>query len=533
MNFIEFYLKRLLENVNSGDKLPLYYTDRFKHILVSIESEITRKLLSMENDSDRQFLKTYIDIDENSTDKISFIVVNKIKEVIVDKNHKNYKKDYLGYDQINSIYSARQRSTMKINRFINEIFNNEYISVNLSLEEKEKNRQSGIKTKPQILEEFVNKFKSIRKPGEFELVKDDQIVYWYDSANYSEKSGTIMSCMSNSRCSDYLQFYAKNPEKVSLLILKENLEDDTILGRALVWNLDEPSGRTYMDRIYTIHDYQVEHFIDYAKKHKWLYKSSQNMYAETPIVDTVNNERDYIQLVIEDMKDTNEYPYMDTLKYYNRDTLTLTNNEDYDDDQITLEDQYGGYSGGQNNQSIEELQERFTDEIVGDFKYFAQNYFPNLVWDHMDDDSFKQSYIDSEVEYYDDDFENAVSTDFIKKYIRKEESSEKVSNAIIKLFPKDEDDEDDKTLDDLEDSEIYELVEELDIQNDICVSYSEDRFESMSAKDIVIEFYGKKEVDNLSDEIYRLIEDYIDERECAEDYAENEDEDYLRERYSD
>ena len=53
----------------------------------------------------------------------------------------------------------------------------------------------------------------------------------------------------------------------------------------------------------------------------------------------------------------------------------------------------------------------------------------------------------------------------------------------------------------------------------------------LSAKEIAEDMYGSRSVERLDDEVYGMIRNYIDEDGCARSYAENEDEDYLRERY--
>lgn len=80
-NFITFYFKKLLEN-KTNDKLPLYFSDKFRDILLRINDEISRKLINNENENDVTSIRTYIDIDESSNDKISFIMVNKIKDAL-------------------------------------------------------------------------------------------------------------------------------------------------------------------------------------------------------------------------------------------------------------------------------------------------------------------------------------------------------------------------------------------------------------------------------------------------------------------
>jgi hypothetical protein len=523
--FFEFYLERLLEN-KTNTKLPLYYTDRFRNLLKRIDDGISDKLLAVENSGDDryQYTRTYVDIDEKSIDKISFIMVNKIKDVINNKypenNSTDYREDYLRDEYVDAIYNARQRSIMKINRFVNEVTKNQYITKPLTEEEKEYNRKHGIQTNPQKLEIFVNKFKSFRKPGKFELVTGDDIVYWYYQDRYAEGSGTLnSSCMKGSNCSGYLQFYANN-KKVSLLIMKDREDDTKIIGRALVWKLDLPEDRIFMDRVYTVDQSDVEMFIDYATKNEWLYKYRQNMDSDEFIVDSKTGEKEkpvlYINEVID--SDDGEYPYLDTLKYYDRDHDDILTNhyEMLSGDFITLEGTHGEYTTG-GHLSYEELVERYIDDILDDFEYYAKDFMQSFIWDYVDDKEFANSYISDYMDSELEDFEYIWDEDDIIEYFEK----------FVKSGDTPE------NLDEMDKDELFELVDKLDIRYEMTEWRLNDRYDGESAKDILEEMYGYREVEEMPQHIWDSISHYVDERACAEAYAENEDEDYLRDRYSD
>ena len=75
------------------------------------------------------------------------------------------------------------------------------------------------------------------------------------------------------------KIYTENPDVCKMLIL---IEDDKLIGRALVWKLssikiygkDPVQDSWFMDRQYTIKDSDVEKFRNYAKEKGWIYKSS-------------------------------------------------------------------------------------------------------------------------------------------------------------------------------------------------------------------------------------------------------------------
>lgn len=115
------------------------------------------------------------------------------------------------------------------------------------------------------IESFVNKYKStwdeMHGVGlEIEIVKGDDIIYWYNQNNYFEISGTLgNSCMRSASKSNYMRIYADNPDKISMQILKK---EGKLASRALVWKLDD--GRTYLDRIYVSRDSQYEQMYNWA-----------------------------------------------------------------------------------------------------------------------------------------------------------------------------------------------------------------------------------------------------------------------------
>jgi hypothetical protein len=171
------------------------------------------------------------------------------------------------------------------------------------------------------------------------LVKGEDIRYWYYEEKYDGYGGSLNgSCMKHKKCQHYFGIYVENPEVCQLLILKSHV-DDKIIGRALVWKLRD--GDTFMDRIYTSNDSDVELFKKYAQEKGWMYKSWQDFNEGTSIV-LPNGEVKHLTLNV-DLKNSyfDSYPYMDTLKYLNTTHNTLTNNA-YNNFTNKLEDTNGG-----------------------------------------------------------------------------------------------------------------------------------------------------------------------------------------------
>jgi hypothetical protein len=315
----DFILDSLLESVASDGTLPFLFSEEFLRILQLIKHPIADRIMNSENENKPV---TFIDITEEN-DKISFTTSPKIIEYLANSLEKNKEDvkllDFIKYNKSSNILWEKYRSIMKIGKLVKKIFENEY-------------PDSG---KPgEDIESFVNAYKAAFDKDNmtdlFELVSGDDIVKWYNINNYTiiSKYNSVLrsSCMAED-CDDYIKFYAKN-EKVKMLILYENDKKSKIIGRALVWSLDVPKDRKFMDRIYTTEDYQVNLFINYAKKNEWLYKYEQT-YGDEPIVDTKDNSVKERELEIHDVKLNRWYPYLDTLQYLDQDEKVLSNVYEY------------------------------------------------------------------------------------------------------------------------------------------------------------------------------------------------------------
>ncbi len=524
-NFIEYMFYSILEMNQGEEGLPIYFSDQLREIINQIDEdgddEIARRLLWEEGKNSKRI---YVDIDKDSIDKVSFLMSNKAEEIL----GRTDKLKYLKPDEYDKVWKASQRGTMKINRFINGLFNNEYETKKITPEQREINKEKGIKTPSQHLEEFVNKFKSIREPGEFQLVKGEEISHWYNEDQYENDDGTLgSSCMMYQDCQFFFGIYESNPKHINLLIMKSKSNPDEIIGRALIWNLDTPSGRTFMDRVYTSWDYDVENFKKYAKDRGWLYKDRQNSTPGESIVDTQNGTISKITMVCKvyqdspfdrmDSYDEETYPYLDTMKYYAPDIKTITNNEDVVSDHrhYELEGTEGSDHEMRNLLSIEEMRERYKDDIIDDIIYYVVDMYPTRFWDYIDDDEYIKSHIKSEIEYYNEDFiYTFTDTDELIELIK--------SNLYPKqVLP--------KNIDDMAISELHDLVDELNLRGEISKEYVEDRYKDYSAKDVYDELYGG----SITRESFEQFENYFDDDGFATYVSDREDEDHLRDKYRD
>lgn len=174
----------------------------------------------------------------------------------------------------------------------------------------------GSKYTSATIEKFVNLFQSEvelenNAMSFFKLVKGNEIKKWYHHRNYASNSGQLgNSCMRYDKCQSYFDIYTRNSDVCQLLIYEK---DDKLLGRALVWTLD--NGKRYMDRIYTIKDNIDIFFIRWADENNVSYSSTEQMKVNL----SINWDIDFI------IDENIEFPYMDTFKYYKPDESYLTN----------------------------------------------------------------------------------------------------------------------------------------------------------------------------------------------------------------
>jgi len=306
----------LNEDAEPKELVKMIFSDDFKKTLTNIlevrQSNISKRLLELPK-SDQKFDISYVDIDEEK-DSVTYLTINRIERL---------KKEGALPDEY---WKTKLRDTTKIGRFVKKIF--------------------GSKFNEKSVNAFADKFKTMSGSDQnlhkFEIVDGDDLIYWYNRNNYSEKIGTLgADVMSYNASSIYLNMYSKNPKKCKLLILKSDTNDKRIIGRALLWKLTTPSDKIFMDRVYSTKSSHVDLFINYAKREGWLYKGEQ-VYGDSPIVnDGVDRN---IKMHVEiDNTDFKYYPFVDTLRYYYPNLKILANHKELDDIIYTLNDENGKY----------------------------------------------------------------------------------------------------------------------------------------------------------------------------------------------
>lgn len=188
---------------------------------------------------------------------------------------------------------ARQKSQAKIGRLVRQVL-----------------KDDGQTFTEKDIEDFVNSFKSFwdKKNGlhkKISIVSGDDILYWYNGRNYLTRSKGELgsSCMSGPNDNHYMEIYAKNPDKIRMVILTE---DDKLIGRALLWNIDEDKSgdgiKFYLDRIYTAENSDVNYIRDWVSGELGDQVSYYNSDDEGFKVYLKSVDFDY-------------YPYADTMSY--------------------------------------------------------------------------------------------------------------------------------------------------------------------------------------------------------------------------
>lgn len=322
-NYDDYAVDIILEKFKF-DEIILLISQELISILDAMEHPIAKKIMSINDEISFKSKITLLDIDRSDEDKLDNIsfttstkaIENLIKdynlklddEYSIDSSKNNFIFFYLRHYKEDILKKGKNRSVTSLGKVVNKLFPEQY-------------KASG---KPgEDIESFVNEYKSIIVNNKtFEMVYGNDIVYWYNEDHYNKKGGSLnSSCMRYEECDAYLSFYSNNKNKVSLLILKDIKDDSLIRGRALIWKLNEPKDRIFMDRIYTVYDSDINLFINYAKENKWLYKNKQN-YITDEIADPVDGKVSNIQLVVNGVSSNDEYPFLDTLCYYDDDTLS-------------------------------------------------------------------------------------------------------------------------------------------------------------------------------------------------------------------
>jgi hypothetical protein len=359
------YLDFISENTKSG-KMMIFYSDTFRELLTHIAMSdspaitVARILLQVEDNDDSKDTYTLIDKTDKN-DMISYVQTSRFYREYPDTDLEKLSAKTHNLIKNSKFWTTGRTPQYGIGRWVRHIFNDV--------------RQTPIKNED--LESFVNAYKStydkINKGSEnFEIVKGEDIRYWYLEDRYEEIRGQLgNSCMRYQRCQKYLDIYVENPEVCSLLILKGT--PDKIVGRALIWTLSD--GKKIMDRIYTINDSDRILFEAYAKEHDML-RSQSSSYK----IKVKEGRYEY-------------YPYMDTFTCYDYEKGILSSSLDGEDilglqnTDGTASDNEGRVWSEYHGEYIDEDDARYCDDVEGPVHYESTvwlEYLDIYVTDNAD-----------------------------------------------------------------------------------------------------------------------------------------------------
>jgi hypothetical protein len=322
--FNDFSLDLLLES--AINESMLYFSPDMREFLADIDSPIARALEKIEGENVKHDV-TFIDID-GAPGYITFNTMSNVLKKIVpdyidtltglDKKHMTildrvWKLDTENEDPSIGVYRAKSRNSLKIGRFINRLFPGVY--------------------KDKEVEEFVNKYKAnLEYASErFIIVEGADIGKWYHKDTYKKESGHLGSSCMNRSPSSYFEIYMENPKQCRMLVL---IEKDELIGRAIIWKIEHikslrttdttPEFEYFLDRQYTFSDSDVIKFKNYADEQGWAYKRERTHSA--PLGVMFGGESYELEMKVKlDDGDFSEYPYLDTFKYLQGETLSNEN----------------------------------------------------------------------------------------------------------------------------------------------------------------------------------------------------------------
>jgi hypothetical protein len=273
----------------------------FRDFLLSGNSKVCRVFLCCEKKGNIDFIAP-----SDKQDMVTYLPGNKAMKVIMS-----------GVDPFSD---EAGRSRIGVGRLVSRMFGPELLE------------EFGVT--PSEVEAFVNAYKSFFDMSDLrmEVVEGEDIRKWYHEDNYTHPVvGTLWkSCMRYDKKQPFLDMYTRNPEKVKMLVMLVGSGPSTrVRARALLWQeAITPSGTTvrFMDRIYSIHDSDVFQFKRWAADNGYITKAYQNSKS----IDLFEVGNDFLRLGLSVSLPVHElayYPYMDTLRFYDRETGALRNVE--------------------------------------------------------------------------------------------------------------------------------------------------------------------------------------------------------------
>ena len=271
--------------------------------MLNVNDELFTFLKKLESDKITNLFNSYAEFDMNylgleANGLISFISSSKLSKL-------NDESPYTKF-----------RSTIKFGRLLVSLFDT-----------------AKIEYKPYDIEILVNKFKSIldeyNKFDLFDIVSGEDIIKWYHyttNLNHGRRPLEGKGSLGHS-CSGHainLELYRDNPERIKLVILYSDDTKTKIVGRCILWVIDENT--QLMDRVYVENDSDYFLFKKYAIVNNF-WRRSHNTKFEANFIDSKENSIDKEIIIPINNIEYFGYPFLDTMKFYNTKENYLTNKQ--------------------------------------------------------------------------------------------------------------------------------------------------------------------------------------------------------------
>lgn len=284
--FVELIPRKYVEGLKKGEITKYIASSIFSSILKSIDFKIKSDYTEA----------TYFDIDREKDNMISYMPINKLKEIGKDDKSKKAPVQYDEYGNVVSddtlMYKSRLRQQAKVGRILR------MLNPDLSDAQIETFVASYRAAWTAKMENLANRLR---------VVTGEEIQYWYLSTRYAKGGGTLnQSCMQGDGAQSQIKFYAQNPDSIALVILVD--DDEKLVARALIWRCYEPSGVIFMDRIYSVKPEHAKMLANFAKENGIKTKA-----------EGFNNSH---RLKVHVNPYSGAYPYLDTFRPEGKTTMS-------------------------------------------------------------------------------------------------------------------------------------------------------------------------------------------------------------------
>jgi hypothetical protein len=135
--------------------------------------------------------------------------------------------------------------------------------------------------------------------------KHIEVIYGEDIVDAYRDHFGQSSCMTGG-CSEYVQIYADNPDKIGLIKYTNGID-----ARAVLWLTDE--GKVVMDRIYPCDGYHIDALVKWAEKNDIICRTHHSIRSRHDGDGVMSDGQDHDVTLRQ--SDTDVWPYMDSFMY--------------------------------------------------------------------------------------------------------------------------------------------------------------------------------------------------------------------------